>query len=131
MHMRPPHTVGHQRMVESVEDILEQAPALLGDFTFGQREHGGEQVAIGPLIVTGHRFQNFAVGHSNTFHTVEEMPAVERTELPIATLLPIENSIRMCHFRGLHRLLVAFCASGFWVNYTTNMSGFEFRPGQL
>jgi hypothetical protein len=46
-------------------------------------------------------------------------------------VLPIENSIRMCHFRGLHRLLVAFCPSGFRVNYTTNMSEFEFRPGQL
>jgi len=35
------------------------------------------------------------------------MPAVERTEFPIPTLLPIANSTRMRRFRGLHRPLVA------------------------
>ena len=91
MQMRPPHTVGHQRMVEGVYDVLEQAPALLGGFAFGQRAHGGKQVAISPLIVTGHRFQYFAVGHSNAFHTVGEIPAVERTEFPIPTLCPSQT----------------------------------------
>ena len=80
MQMCPPHAVGHQWMVESVDNIFEQAPALLGNFVFWQRAHSGEQVAIGPLIVTGHRFQNFAIGHGNTFYTPGEMPAVECTE---------------------------------------------------
>lgn len=35
MHMCPPHAVGHQRVVESIEDRLEQDAALLGGFAFG------------------------------------------------------------------------------------------------
>ena len=91
MHMCPPHAVGHQRMVEGVEDILEQAPALLGGLALRQRAHGSKQVAIGPLIVTGHRFQYFAVGHNNTFHAAGGTPAVERTKFLIPTLLAIRK----------------------------------------
>jgi hypothetical protein len=46
---------------------------MLACFALGQRADSGKQVAICPLIVTGHRFQDFTVGHGNTLQIAGEM----------------------------------------------------------
>jgi hypothetical protein len=66
------------------------------------------------LIVSGHRFQYFAVGHSNTFHTVGEIPAVERTEFPILTL---------CLSQAQSECVVTASCTDFWLRSAPAASG--------